>query len=114
MKYCNRSRPSTVHTNGTTETTEDDTYKENEGNKIQELLSTFNFAFVGEFIERKNLKALIQAFHMEFSCDEPVNLFIKTSKVSLPEVQNHIKSIKSGLKIRKTYKEEIIITGWKY
>ena len=86
-------------------------YKENEGNKIQELLSTFNFAFVGEFIERKNLKALIQAFHMEFSCDEPVNLFIKTSKVSLPEVQNHIKSIKSGLKIRKTYKEEIIITG---
>ena len=86
-------------------------YKENGGNKIQELLSTFNFAFVGEFVERKNLSALVQAFHMEFDCDEPVSLFIKTSKTSLPEIQKHIEHVRSGLKIRKTYKEEVIITG---
>ncbi len=86
-------------------------YKENGGNKIQQLLSTFNFVFVGEFVERKNLKVLVQAFHMEFDFHEPVNLFIKTSKVSLPEIQQHIEHIKSGLKIRKTYKEEVIVTG---
>ena len=86
-------------------------YKPNRGNKIQNLLNTFNFAFVGEFVERKNLKALIQAFHMTFDRHEPVNLLIKTSKITLPEIQAHIENIKAGLKIRKKYKEEIIITG---
>ena len=81
------------------------------GNKVQEMLSTFNFAFIGEFIERKNLQALIKAFHMEFQFQEPVNLFIKTSKVELPQMQEFVKHIKSGLKIRNRYREEIIITG---
>ena len=83
--------------------------KENGGNKIEEMLPTFNFAFIGEFIERKNLQALIQAFHLEFDFQEPVNLFIKTSKTELPKIQNYIKNIKSGLKIRNRYKEEIIV-----
>ena len=86
-------------------------YKDNAGNKIQELQSTFNFVFVGEFIERKNLKALIQAFHIEFAVHEPVNLFIKTSRVSLPEIQRYAKEIQSGLKLRQNYKEEIIVVG---
>ena len=47
--------------------------------KVQELLNTFNFVFVGEFIERKNLKALVRAFHTEFHPKEDVNLLIKTS-----------------------------------
>jgi|TARA_Y100000401_G_C8325259_1_gene227805 glycosyltransferase involved in cell wall biosynthesis len=85
--------------------------KNNGGNQIQELQPTFNFTFIGEFIERKNLQALIKAFHMEFDFQEPVNLFIKTSKVQLPQIQEFIKHVKSGLKIRSRYKEEIIIAG---
>ena len=85
--------------------------KENGGNKIEEMLPTFNFAFIGEFIERKNLQALIRAFHLEFDFQEPVNLLIKTSKVELPQIQDYIKHVKSGLKIRSRYREEIIIAG---
>ena len=81
------------------------------GNQITELQSTFNFVFVGEFIERKNLKALIQAFNMEFDYYEPVNLFIKTSKTSLENIQKYIKDIQSGLKIRNRYKEHIVVVG---
>ena len=75
------------------------------------MLPTFNFAFIGEFIERKNLQALIRAFHLEFDFQEPVNLLIKTSKVELPQIQDYIKHVKSGLKIRSRYREEIIIAG---
>tara|TARA_R110002020_G_scaffold81278_3_gene202107 strand:+ start:318 stop:1403 length:1086 start_codon:yes stop_codon:yes gene_type:complete len=85
--------------------------KNNGGNQIQQLLSTFNFAFVGEFIERKNIKALVQAFHIEFGTREPVNLLIKTSQASLPAIQEYLKQIKNGIKIKQTYKEEIIVTG---
>tara|TARA_Y100000356_G_C11256326_1_gene290443 strand:- start:393 stop:1475 length:1083 start_codon:yes stop_codon:yes gene_type:complete len=87
-------------------------YKDNNGgNKIHEMQSTFNFAFIGEFVERKNLQALIRAFHMEFDFQEPVNLFIKTSKVELSQIQEYAKHLKSGLKIRSRYKEEIIVVG---
>jgi len=86
-------------------------YAPTKGNKIRELQNTFNFAFIGEFIERKNLKALVQAFHMEFEFEEPVNLFIKTSKVSMREIEGYIEHIKTGLKVRNRYKKEIIVTG---
>jgi glycosyltransferase involved in cell wall biosynthesis len=78
---------------------------------IDTLQNTFNFGFVGEFIERKNIKALIQAFHMEFDFEEPVNLFIKTSKRELESIQGYFNHIKRGLKIRDNYKEEVIVTG---
>lgn len=81
------------------------------GNTISELYNGFNFVFVGEFIERKNLKALIRAFHAEFHPLEPVNLFIKTSQAPLETVQNYCESIKKGLKLRKKYKEEVVICG---
>jgi len=80
-------------------------------NKIQELENSFNFVFIGEFIERKNIKALVQAFHSEFETIEPVNLFIKTSRQDLKAVQEYCNNIKRGLKIRKSYKNEIIISG---
>ena len=85
-------------------------YLEN-GSKIENLLHTFNFAFVGEFVERKNIQALVKAFHTEFEPDEPVNLYIKTSQQSLDYVQNYFTQIKSGLKLRKKYKEEVVICG---
>jgi glycosyltransferase involved in cell wall biosynthesis len=81
------------------------------GQKIQELENQFTFGFVGEFIERKNVKALIQAFHIAFEPEEPVNLFIKTSKKDLEFVQKYIAQVKNGLKIRKNYKEEVVISG---
>jgi len=82
-----------------------------DGNTIQDLNHTFNFAFIGEFVERKNLAALLKAFHIEFHPLEPVNLFIKTSLATLPQVQAHCQEVKDGLKIRKRYKEEIIVCG---
>ena len=83
----------------------------NQGSKIDSLMDTFNFAFVGEFVERKNIQALVKAFHMEFDIDEPVNLYIKTSQQTLDYVQNYLNQIKQGLKIRKRYKEEVVICG---
>ena len=89
-----------------------DTYiKHKTINKIKELENTFNFIFVGEFIERKNIQALIRAFHMEFNINEPVNLFIKTSKQHSDSIAKYCDSIKNGLKLRKEYKKEIIISG---
>lgn len=82
-----------------------------DGNTIRELENSFNFVFIGEFIERKNIKALIRAFHMEFHPSEPVNLYIKTSGASLEKVENYCEVIKSGLKIRKKYKKEIVVAG---
>ena len=41
------------------------------------------------YIERKNLQALIRAFHTEFSMYEPVNLFIKTSLRDLNYVEKY-------------------------
>jgi glycosyltransferase involved in cell wall biosynthesis len=66
---------------------------------------------VGEFVERKNIKALIQAFHIEFEPREPVNLFIKTSKVPLETIQGYCTQVKKGLKIRKSYSEEVVVAG---
>jgi len=79
--------------------------------KVQELLNTFNFVFVGEFIERKNLKALVRAFHTEFHPKEDVNLLIKTSGIDVKELQTYCDSIKKGLKTRNSYKKEISICG---
>lgn len=79
--------------------------------KIPELENSFNFVFVGEFVERKNLQALLIAFHSEFRNNEPVNLFIKTSKHSVDYVKGYCENVKRGLKLRKTYKNEIVISG---
>lgn len=86
-------------------------YKNTEGRKIKQLETTFTFGFAGEFIERKNIKALIKAFHMEFNPREPVTLLIKTSKTTLEEVQAYCNAIKKGLKLRNAYKEETIVAG---
>ena len=82
-----------------------------DGAKIEQLLDTFNFVFVGEFIERKNIKALLRAFHTEFHPKEPVNLLIKTSGIDMKELETYCDSIKKGLKLRKQYKKELTISG---
>ena len=79
--------------------------------KIDTLHNNFTFGFVGEFIERKNIKALVRAFHMAFDPIEPVNLFIKTSKTDLESVEKYCKFIRDGLKIRSKYRQEVVVTG---
>lgn len=82
-----------------------------QGQKIDVLQNGFTFGFVGEFIERKNIKALVQAFHIAFHPSEPVNLLIKTSKKDLEFVQGYLNHVKNGLKLRQSYKEETVLTG---
>jgi glycosyltransferase involved in cell wall biosynthesis len=81
------------------------------GAKIKELIGSFNFVFIGEFIERKNIKALLRAFHTEFHPRENVNLYIKTSGTDVNSVQNYCNQIKKGLKLRAGHKNEMIISG---
>lgn len=78
----------------------------------------FIFYFIGENTRRKNLAALIQAFHLEFSPVEPVELLIKTRTPGIPEEQqsshiiNFISGVKQGLKIYQNldyYKKECLI-----
>jgi len=87
--------------------------------EIPEVKNSFVFYFIGEAIRRKNLVALIKAFHLEFSVNEPVSLVIKTNKsnMSSEECHKHVSEIcsqiKNNLKLYKQvddYKKEIIIT----
>lgn len=83
-----------------------------------ELKDTFNFYFVGEYTERKNLPALIQAFAREFRQGDDVQLIIKTSISGMPakdacsKVQQELSELKSSLRIYHTdkYISEYIIT----
>ncbi len=81
------------------------------GQTIKELNDNFTFGFVGEFIERKNVKALIKAFHITFQGYEPVNLFIKTSKSDLDSVNQYIQHVKNGMKLGNDYKEVVVVAG---
>lgn len=88
--------------------------------KLQNVLGG-NFAFytIGELVRRKNLPALIKAFHLEFHPSEPVSLVIKASKAGLSpdESAKHIGAmcddIKASLKLYRdlhAYHREIVIT----
>jgi glycosyltransferase involved in cell wall biosynthesis len=79
----------------------------------------FLFYFIGEAIDRKNIGALVKAFHMEFSPSEPVSLLIKTSMGGLTpaEVRNNIdkniaqiKEIMGLYNNVHNYKSELLIT----
>jgi glycosyltransferase involved in cell wall biosynthesis len=81
----------------------------------------FNFYFIGEFIERKNIELLVQAFHTEFDRNEKVNLVIKTNRqgMSSQDLANAVNvlcdGIKKTLRIYKNpedYKQEIVITEY--
>jgi glycosyltransferase involved in cell wall biosynthesis len=81
---------------------------------------TFVFYFIGEFIRRKNLGALVKAFHSEFSPNENVVLLVKTSipntnpDESYKIVNKFVEEIKMGLKLYnglQYYKPDIVITA---
>jgi glycosyltransferase involved in cell wall biosynthesis len=86
---------------------------------LPEAEGNFKFYTIGEAHRRKNLAALIKAFHLEFSPEEPVSLVIKTSKSGLSageckvETEGFCRGIKDGLKLyadESFYKKEVIIT----
>jgi glycosyltransferase involved in cell wall biosynthesis len=86
-----------------------------------ELESTYTFYYIGELSRRKNVIALIKAFHLEFSRNEPVSLLLKLNKPgesseSLAKMVTDLCSeIKRGLKLYRDpnmYKREIIITNY--
>jgi len=86
---------------------------------IPELKDNFVFYFVGEHIQRKNLEALLVAYHREFSNTEPVKLLIKTNRggmksdILMQNIQKQIAVLKQTLRIYKNqsyYQSEIIIT----
>jgi glycosyltransferase involved in cell wall biosynthesis len=80
----------------------------------------FIFYTIGEMNNRKNIGAIIRAFHTYFDPSEPVSLVIKCSKYglrpedTLAELKNHCNKIKEGLKLypkMEYYKPEILITN---
>ena len=79
---------------------------------VEQLKNSFNFVFVGEFVKRKNLEALLRAFHNEFNINEPVNLYIKTWGTTLQAVTNLCHEVKNKLKKSAKYKTEIIICDY--
>ncbi len=93
-----------------------------ENSYIKELknLPSFKFYTIGEFTKRKNLGALVKAFHLEFEPAEPVDLVIKSSKEGISSgecfhrVSTFCNEIKEGLKLYGAnltqYKKELIIT----
>ena len=86
---------------------------------IIEKEGDFLFYWMGDLNRRKNLPAMIRAFHLEFEPHEPVNLVIKATKsqVFQTEYQKNIRDIcdeiKRNLKIYQnisSYKDEIILS----
>lgn len=83
----------------------------------ERLEGSYSFLWIGDLSKRKNLSAVLKAFHSEFKY-EPVELVIKSSKFGLsPEqvtqtIQQLSNEVKTGLKLYPNlndYKSEIII-----
>jgi glycosyltransferase involved in cell wall biosynthesis len=94
-------------------------YKEFPGLK-ERAAGDFLFYTIADDNRRKNLSAVIRAFHSEFKPWEPVNLVIKTNKEGLhPQecihaVDEFCSKIKFGMKLypkNADFKREIVICG---
>jgi len=82
--------------------------------EIPQSKDSFLFYFIGEMNNRKNLEALIKAFHLEFSRNEPVNLVIK-STAGHKQIADFCNKVKNKLKLYPNlqhYKPEIIISDF--
>ena len=86
--------------------------------QLPELKDNFVFYFVGEVTRRKNLVALLKAFHLEFAPSENVHLLIKANLSGMSDVecsqkvQEMCDTVKTELKIYKNkndYKQELIL-----
>lgn len=78
----------------------------------------YTFCFVGELNKRKNISAIIKAYHLAFHPSENVNLFLKLSGGGFSSNQDAMKffddfhnKITKSMKIRKKYKDPYVIFG---
>lgn len=91
-------------------------YKDNTSIFTDYTKDYYRFYFVGEYIQRKNLKDLIIAFHSEFDITENVGLVLKLSVPGLnaddanQKISEDIDTIKKQLRIKKNFHKDIIIT----
>lgn len=94
--------------------------KEYQKPQIDVLNGGYTFYTIADLNKRKNLSALIRAFHLEFTPNEPVSLVIKTSKYgSSPKdtadsVIASCNEIKKAMKLYRDvndYHQEIILTS---
>lgn len=75
----------------------------------------FLFYTIGELVSRKNLAALLKAFHLEFDPSEPVRLVIKTSggEEAQAAVSRMTEDLKRGLRLHggrpELYKDEVVL-----
>lgn len=87
---------------------------------IDAIKDKFVFYFIGEFNRRKNIAALLHAFHAEFHRTEPVEVLLK---VNVPPqlgnpyefMRGYCNELKKGLKIYtnlEAYKQEVIIAEY--
>lgn len=80
----------------------------------REKQGDFLFYNIADFNKRKNLEALVKAFHMEFDYNEPVNLCLKISKNQIcteaykVDIHDWCNYLKAGLK-KGFCKDEIIL-----
>jgi glycosyltransferase involved in cell wall biosynthesis len=80
----------------------------------------FIFYTIGELTRRKNVEAILRAFHTEFSPNEPVQLFVKTTPTGLGDnpqqlINELVNKVKGGLKLYNSvdrYKKEFIIPSY--
>jgi len=88
---------------------------------IPELQGGYTFYYVGEHSRRKRISAFIEAFHLEFGSNEPVNILLKVYKPNKPshetfkEVVDLCNQIKTGLKLYpdvSRYHSELIMANY--
>tara|TARA_Y100001938_G_C8050768_1_gene411557 strand:+ start:186 stop:1346 length:1161 start_codon:yes stop_codon:yes gene_type:complete len=95
--------------------------EDNEKLEIPELEGRFVFYYIGDITRRKNIGALLKAFHSEFSPDENVSIALKCSHPGFNPQQTEaaIKEIcykvKDGLKLYPSesyYHKEVLICDY--
>lgn len=80
----------------------------------------FTFYTIGEWTKRKNIAAILKAFHTEFDTGEPVEIILKTTPTGLGNnpkefIDSYIKEVKMGLKLYprlEDYRQEKIVCDY--
>ena len=95
--------------------------KKYENIEIPELQNKFVFYYVGEMNRRKNIGAILKAFHLEFGINEDVGMLLKThipgatTQESERAIQQLSKKVKEGLKLFpevELYNQEVFICNY--
>lgn len=75
---------------------------------IEDMKNKFLFYFIGEHNDRKNIMALVKAFHREFSPTEPVGIVLKSNS---PQLKEQINKWKSSSRCRTIYIPELLLNS---